>query len=79
MERITTYDFIARIKKEHPWIWVGCRILFERANTLDMYFNIYSVILQEEPERSRGYRKRLVCNPLITRLIPPPMTGMRVI
>ena len=66
---MTTYDFIARVKSEHQWIWVGCCILFERANTLDLYFNIYSLILQYEPQRKRGYRKRLVHNSLISSLI----------
>ena len=66
---MTTYQFIARVKNEHPWIWVGCCTLFERANTLDMYFNIYSRILECEPERTRGYRKRLARNHLITCII----------
>lgn len=72
---MTTYQFIQRIKSEHPWIWTGCRILFERANTLDLYARIYEQILLLEPQRTRGYRKRLLCNPVITSLIPPKITG----
>lgn len=69
---MTTYEFIKRIKNEQPWIWTGCMILFERANTLNTYFKIYEKILELEPERSRGYRKRLLSNSLIISLIPPP-------
>ena len=69
---MTTYEFIKRIKAEQPWIWTGCMILFERANTLNTYFKIYEKILELEPERSRGYRKRLLYNSLIISLIPPP-------
>ena len=68
---MTTYEFIKRIKNEQPWIWTGCMILFERANTLNTYFKIYEKILELEPERSRGYRKRLLSNSLIISLIPP--------
>ena len=76
---MTTYEFIKRIKTEQPWIWTGCMILFERANTLNTYFKIYEKILELEPERSRGYRKRLLSNSLIISLIPPPITGTKVI
>ena len=69
---MSTYEFIRRVKTEQPWIWNGCMILFERANTLDLYFRVYEKILECEPERSRGYRKRLLCNSQITSLLPPP-------
>ena len=67
---MTTYDFIKRIKTEQPWIWTGCMILFERANTLNTYFKIYEKILELEPDRSRGYRKRCATNSLINALLP---------
>lgn len=73
---MSTYEFIGRLKRDHAWIWTGCMILFERANTLDLYYRVYERILELEPERKRGYRKRLAHNPLIMSLLPPPIIGM---
>ena len=50
---------------------MGCMVLFERANTLNTYFCIYEKILELEPQRTRGYRKRLLSNTLITSQIQP--------
>lgn len=63
----TTYEFILRAKKTQ--CWEGCMSLFPRANTLERYFHVYTLALQLEPDKKRGYQKRLLKNHVIVRLL----------
>ena len=58
---MTVYEFIQRAKAAD--LWDGFKVLSSRANTLERYSQIYSILLQEEPHKSRGYQQRLLKNP----------------
>ena len=63
----TTYEFILRLKQAQ--CWEGSKCLFPRAETLERYFQVYELALQLEPDKKRGYMKRLLTNPVIGRLL----------
>jgi len=35
---------------------------FPKGETLDFYYRIYQIVLEDEPERKYGYRKRICYN-----------------
>ena len=63
----TTYEFILRAKQAQ--CWEGCMCLFPQAETLERYFQVYELALQLEPDKKRGYLRRLLMNPTIAHLL----------
>ena len=62
----TVYDLLTEFKSAH--LWKGALIVFPRAETLEKYFRVYSMVLSLEPERKYGYRKRILNHPDFIRL-----------
>ena len=55
------FNLIAALKEAH--LWKGILILFPRAQTLEKYFQVVSLINRYEQERKYGFRKRLLIHP----------------
>ena len=58
----TIFTIIRNLK--HLDVWADVLFLAARLATLDRYYEVYSFILENEPERKYGYIARVLSNPL---------------
>ena len=63
----TTYEFLLRLQQEE--FMEGCKNLSARFTTLERYFFVYQIVLEKEPQKKRGYLKRLCSNPQVVWLL----------
>ena len=65
----TYYDAItAQIK---AGLWEDCMAMFDRAWTLDFYYRLYCLVRKYEPERTYGYKQRLLSNQQLLKQLGP--------
>lgn len=57
---MTYYQFITL--QQEAGLWELCMKAFPKAQTLDFFYRIYQIVLEDEPERKYGYRKRICSN-----------------
>ena len=57
---MTYFQFITL--QQSAGLWEHCMKAFPTGQTLDFYYRIYQIVLEDEPERRYGYRKRICDN-----------------
>ena len=57
---MTYYQFITL--QQNAGLWKDCINAFPKWQTLDFYYRIYQIVLEDEPERKYRYRKRICSN-----------------
>ncbi len=56
----TYYQIISEMKKDGSWF--KCLALFDYAWKLEEFYQLYSLVLRLEPQKSYAYRNRLSAN-----------------
>ena len=64
----TLYNFVKQQVDNGTWLKTQA-VFGKNAATLDLYFRIYSLVLQYYPERGYGYAVKFVNNEHIMRII----------
>ena len=57
---MNVYEHMTRLKK--AGFWRAELSMYNRAVTLDFYYNLYTLVLRLEPERKYGYTFRVLAN-----------------
>lgn len=57
---MTYYQFITL--QQDAGLWKHCINAYKKSKTFDFYYRIYQIVLEDEPERKYGYRKRICSN-----------------
>lgn len=57
---MTYYQFISL--QQEAGLWEHCMHAFPKGETLDFYYRIYQIVLEDEPDRKYGYCKRICYN-----------------